>query len=367
MQKIKAQQLLQKQNDKETEELKNLIKSKLTKKYQNILEETKKYEKFISDKYSWKINRENLNPERRKIIKIIYDEKITYENIFLNERKKTSAFALSEYLTYFPLEYKSLLAKNNMKENIYNNLNNLNDSFIPLINRNDMIIQNKSFADNYHALNYFKYNDFNDYKNKNKILNLDEVNKSNLIEIALKEMDIEDFNVSNKKAKVNSILTEDLEAQNLNNLQDFSKGLNDYANGKSGFVISDENTKIINNPNHDNEIIVYEFIKANFVLSLIDKVVVEKKPENKENLVKANEGKALNNLYTIKKLLERKIITEIRAIKTKEILKDIKELSIADEIFEMVNTIESVINSGFEKTKSKKSKNELRKKNKIFK
>jgi hypothetical protein len=387
MQKIKEQQLLQKQRDKEKDELKTLIKSKLTKKYQSILEETKKYEKFVSDKNTWKINRENLSKDRRKMLTIIFDEKISFENIFLKEQKKTSAFALSEYFTYFPLEYKSLLGCNNINDR--NNMNSAATSIL-LINESNhkhqeqmMIEKNNSrLADNYHAISYLK----NNYRNKNisddqignKNLDLDhlhnhQVNKSNLIDIALKEMDIEDSNFRNYKAKVNNIIiAEDREQQHdFNNKQDTKLGLKAYFNAvdKQDMIISDYNTKIMNNPNLDNEIIVYEFIKANFVLSLIDKVIIEK-PQKKDKTEKGLERK--KNLIIII-ILYHKSFTLIFLEKTinKQIykkhasIKDTKELSIADEIFEMVNTIESVINSGFVNINENKTKNksEISKKN----
>lgn len=278
MKKIKEQQLLQKKKDKEREELKSLIKSKLTQKYKSILDETEKFEKFVLNKNTWKISRENLTKSRKKIFNTIYNERITYENIFLNEKNKTSAFTLSEYMSYYSLDYKNLLAKTNQRNK--GNLQENDNLTIQSIN------ENKNLIENYHESNN------SDLQKENINNNL--IDKETLIDVALREMEIEDSNIFNKKALVKNILVENhIDNDIISHKENFNQELNFNSADKLSLIITDENTKIINNPHIGNEILMYDYIKNNFVLNLIEKVIIQTsiiKKEKKEKMTKIKEG-----------------------------------------------------------------------------
>jgi len=287
MRKIKDQQIIQKKLDKDREELTNLIKAKLSKKYQSILEETQKYEKFISDKKSWQMNRENIAKDRNKVFNIIYDEKITYENIFLNETKKTSPFALNNYLSFYTLEFQKLFLKNNLQSE-YDANKNITKNILEQQRKtnNYPFVVNEKQNMNYHIINY-KESEFDNFN-----LNSNHINKKELIEKSLDKMDIESNNQPYKNSSIKIILN------NETNNEDFeinksNKSNKNYANSNNNnLIISDDNTKIINYPNCENELIIHEFIKSNFVLPLVNKilenVIYDKKKNVESNLLILN-------------------------------------------------------------------------------
>ncbi len=314
--KIKDEQLIKKQSNKEREELKSLIKAKLKKKYQDIIEETKKFDKYTFHKNSWKINRENINKNRNKILSIIYDDKITYDNIFSNENTKTSPFVLSNYLSFYLTDFRSLL--------IQNNVNNQNSNIFKIVN--------------YHLLNS---NNDHEIRNSNKT----QIIKEMLIDKELDKLDFEEK--ENKLYKGSNILIQDKDHQDvkMNRFDDDENKRNKKDNNEIPkeqtnnieLIITDDNTKIINNNNYENELMITYFIKSKFVLPLIDKAIS----------ISCKEIEKLNkiNLKDKKEQLENKNVKENKIIISMEEKKK-GNLSISEEVFEMVNSIEFAMKKG---------------------
>ena len=259
MQRIKEEKLLKLNKNKEIEEMKNLIKAKLTKRYKEILEETQNYEDFKTKKNAWFSRKKNNNNKRVELFNNIYDEIITYKNIFLssdnsnNDINKSNKIINSERLGFY--------------------LNNYDNDYRKLINKKDF------------KFTYDKYIKNNKNYNNNNTSNLEILKGFKNINI------IEELNNNNNNK--NPIFIMD--------------------------IVNENNSNNNNNKLNEEFNPIFKYIKNNYVINIINKVIYN---SNKEN----------NNKNKIKNQNQKEINKEIHKEINKEINKEI-EIEI-DEIIE---------------------------------
>lgn len=259
MNRIKEEQLIKRKKDKEREEIENLIKAKLTKRYQEIIEETKKYESYLTEKMRWQTRRNNNKDIRKVLYATLFSRDIDNDKIFNQKSIIPEQTFIKNYLQNFEKRNDSLNEK----------IINFSSSSALLPTENKTIKKYPYKLEEHQKLNYhiITIEKFLRESEKNDNENLI---RSRLIDNILEEKEIK-LNINrssefDKISRINNIFSNKSSTE-INNIIDIEevKIKIDEMN------ISDENTKIINNKNYDNELLMNEFIKSNFVLPIINK------------------------------------------------------------------------------------------------